>query len=622
MPSILEENSEVMQAWEESAQYIGDLFSDWIRSPYRRAHQQQIFEAIFDQDKRRILLRAGLKLPPELSIEPELVDTPHPNAPFTPRTFDLLRGLHEDPSLDFYQQHKEEFVEQIEQPFKQILQRVAVEFPAPILAVMETEKRIFGRFPKNDFGQGGTWDFYWGAFYPKGSKRSQDAQLSMWINHAFLEFGFFIGHYGSEQRKRFERNCSQYFDSLRRILADALGDERFFFGRQDEYEVAPDGSVSHPNGRTWEEFLRNPASASCDVSLVIPRPDLLQMSADELVALVRTTHIRLFPLVLLALEDAPLPAIAAYFESIGVEADEEDESEISAPPTPYTVDNFLAETFLEPRRARELRELLDDKRQIILYGPPGTGKSFVAQRLAQWLTELQDPPSERVEMVQFHPAYSYEDFIEGIRPESLRTEEGRYAVHYPTRPGIFVSFCRRAAQNPDQLHVFIIDEINRGNIPRIFGELMLLLEYRDRHVPLPYSGDRFQIPPNVYLIGTMNTADRSIALVDFALRRRFHFVHFGADADLYARWLAQHDGHIPYLADLYRRLAAEAIDDPNFAIGPSYLMKPDLTEGRLERIWRYSIEPYLEEYYVDQMGKVDPWRWNGEIVRNLRGTYA
>lgn len=619
---ILDEDSEVMQAWETSSRYIGDLFSGWVRSPYRRAHHQQIFEAIFDREKRRKLLRMDLTVNPEVSNEPELTNEPHPNAPFTQRTFDLLLGLHENPSLDFYQQHKEEFVDQIEQPFKQILQRVAVEFPAPILAMMETEKRIFGRFPKNDFGQGGTWDFYWGAFYPKGSKRSQDAQLSMWINHAFLEFGFFIGHYGSEQRKRFERNCSQNFDSLRPILADALGDERFFFGRQDEYEVAPDGSVYHPAGRTWEEFLHNPTSASCDVSLVIPRRDLLRMSVDELIDLVRTTHIRLFPLVLLALKDDPLSAIAAYFEAIGVEADEEDEPEILDPPTPYTADDFLAETFLEPRRARELRELLDDKRQIILYGPPGTGKSFVAQRLAQWLTELQDPPKERVEMIQFHPAYSYEDFIEGIRPESLRAEDGRYAVHYPTRPGIFTSFCRRAAQNPDQPHVFIIDEINRGNIPRIFGELMLLLEYRNRSVPLPYSGDRFQIPPNVYLIGTMNTADRSIALVDFALRRRFHFVHFGADADLYARWLAQHDGALPYLGELYRRLAGEAIDDANFAIGPSYLMKPDLTEGRLERIWRFSIEPYLEEYYVDQPGKVDPWRWDGEIVRNLRGTYA
>jgi 5-methylcytosine-specific restriction enzyme B len=354
---------------------------------------------------------------------------------------------------------------------------------------------------------------------------------------------------------------------------------------------------------------------------VIPRRDLLQMSVDDLVRLVRTTHVRLFPLVLLAIEDDPLPAIAAYFEAIGIEAEEDDEDlEVNPPPVPYILDDFLTETYLTPRFARELKELLEDKRQIILYGPPGTGKSFVAQHLAQWLTGLEKPPAHRFEMIQFHPAYSYEDFIEGIRPESLLTEDGRYAVHYPTRPGLFVSFCRRAAQNPDLPHVFIIDEINRGNIPRIFGELMLLLEYRDRHVPLPYSGERFQIPPNVYLIGTMNTADRSIALVDFALRRRFHFVHFGADADLFARWLEQYDGTLPYLAELYRRLAKDAVDDANFAIGPSYLMKPDLTEGRLERIWRYSIEPYLEEYYVDQPEKVDPWRWDGDIVRSVRTT--
>src|SRR5690606_30911245 len=115
------------------------------------------------------------------------------------------------------------------------------------------------------------------------------------------------------------------------------------------------------------------------------------------------------------------------------------------------------------------------------------------------------------------------------------------------------------------------------------GELMLLLEYRDETVPLPYSGARFRIPPNVYLVGTMNTADRSIALVDFALRRRFHFFHFPADPDLFDRWLIGHPSPVPYLGALYRRLAAEAIDDPNFAIGPSYFMR-DLDEAGLARV--------------------------------------
>jgi 5-methylcytosine-specific restriction protein B len=167
--------------------------------------------------------------------------------------------------------------------------------------------------------------------------------------------------------------------------------------------------------------------------------------------------------------------------------------------------------------------------------------------------------------------------------------------------------------------VFIIDEINRGNIARIFGELMLLLEYRERDVPLPYSGKRFRIPPNVYLIGTMNTADRSIALVDFALRRRFHFFHFGADPDLLERWLAAHDVRIPYLAGLYRELCGEFSQDPDYAVGPSHFMDPSLTPQKLERIWKYSIIPYLAEYFIEQRERALKWHWDGDTMQRIRG---
>lgn len=285
----------------------------------------------------------------------------------------------------------------------------------------------------------------------------------------------------------------------------------------------------------------------------------------------------------------------------------------------YDRQAFLARTYLSSGQADDLYELLREKRQIILYGPPGTGKTYVAQELSRWVTGLVDPPADRVEMIQFHPAYSYEDFIEGIRPESKPTEGGRFTVDYPPRSGVFRRFCTAAQADPDRDYVFIIDEINRGNIPRIFGELMLLLEYRDRDVPLPYSGKRFQIPPNVYLIGTMNTADRSIALVDFALRRRFHFFHFGADPDLLERWLAEHPPRVRYLARLYRRLSEEAIDDPNYAVGPSYFMEPGLTGQKLKRIWQYSIEPYLEEYFVDQPARLNRWRWDSDFLRGIRG---
>ncbi len=283
---------------------------------------------------------------------------------------------------------------------------------------------------------------------------------------------------------------------------------------------------------------------------------------------------------------------------------------------PYTRANFLDDTFLAEETADELHDLLLEQRQIILYGPPGTGKTFVARRLGRWLTGLADPPPERLTLIQFHPAYSYEEFIEGIRPESHEWG-GQYYVDYPPRAGVFVRFCREAARI-DGPCIFVIDEINRGNIARIFGELMLLLEYRDEAVPLPYSGERFRIPPNVHLIGTMNTADRSLALVDFALRRRFHFFHFAADPDLFERWLARHPSPIPYLATLYRRLATEAIDDHNFDIGPSAFMR-DLDEAGLARLWRRTIMPYLEEYYIDQPARAQQWAWDGDLVRSLRG---
>ena len=258
------------------------------------------------------------------------------------------------------------------------------------------------------------------------------------------------------------------------------------------------------------------------------------------------------------------------------------------------------------------------KRQVLFYGPPGTGKSYVAQALGKLITGLADPPAERLTMVQFHPAYGYEEFIEGIRPESVDRGNGQHAISYPPRAGVFVRFCRAAAQI-GQPCVFIIDEINRGNIPRIFGELMLLLEYRERRIPLPYSGETFTIPANVHLIGTMNTADRSIALIDFALRRRFHFVNFRADAELFERWLAAHPSPLPYLGRLYRRLiGVDGIEDANFAIGPSLFMRPGLDEAGLRRVWKHSVIPYLEEYYFDQPEKVARWAWDGALLGELR----
>jgi 5-methylcytosine-specific restriction protein B len=184
----------------------------------------------------------------------------------------------------------------------------------------------------------------------------------------------------------------------------------------------------------------------------------------------------------------------------------------------YTVEDFSAETAIPQETIELWLSRLKRKQQLIFQGPPGTGKTYVAERLARVLTA---DTYGLVDVVQFHPSYGYEDFMHGIRPV---TESGQ--ISFERVPGRFLRFCKAAREAQDASPcVLIIDEINRGNLSRIFGELMYLLEYRDQTIPLAGEEARFGIPPNVYIIGAMNTADRSIALVDHALRRRFSFIH-------------------------------------------------------------------------------------------------
>src|SRR5213076_1409189 len=175
-------------------------------------------------------------------------------------------------------------------------------------------------------------------------------------------------------------------------------------------------------------------------------------------------------------------------------------------------------------------------RQLILQGVPGTGKTYVARHLARLLTRGRE---EAVRLVQFHPAYSYEEFVEGIKPRTVEVD-GRHEVTYPVEDGLLCAFAAEAARHPAEPYVLVIDEINRGNLPRIFGELLYLLEYRDQAVTLPYSRREFRLPANLVLLGTMNAADRSVALIDQALRRRFSFLEMPPDPAVLSAWLADH----------------------------------------------------------------------------------
>ncbi|MEU9168887.1 DUF4357 domain-containing protein [Streptomyces sp. NPDC048420] len=246
----------------------------------------------------------------------------------------------------------------------------------------------------------------------------------------------------------------------------------------------------------------------------------------------------------------------------------------------------------------EMRELLVDERQLVFYGPPGTGKTYLAMKLAEYF----GGGPEQVKMVQFHPSYAYEDFFEGFRPvEDPETRE----VAFRLTAGPLRELADLASRegNRHLPHFLIIDEINRANLAKVFGELYFLLEYRTRSVRLTYSGDDFALPPNLFVIGTMNTADRSIALVDAAMRRRFAFVELSPrtepTAGLLARWLKR-EGRDLEPARLLDALNAR-IDDADFAIGPSYLMKPGVyRDGGLERTWRTKILPLLEEHHYGE----------------------
>ena len=206
-------------------------------------------------------------------------------------------------------------------------------------------------------------------------------------------------------------------------------------------------------------------------------------------------------------------------------------------------------------------------------------------------------------VVQFHPAYSYEDFIQGLRPKAV---EGG-GIEYPMIAGRFLECCKEAERTSDP-YVLVIDEINRANLARVFGELMYLLEYRDENIPLA-GGSTLKVPANLYIIGTMNTADRSIALVDHALRRRFAFIELEPNYDYLAQFHEESDfgPKAEHLVSLLKEIN-EAIGDKHYALGTSFFLATAL-EHSLEDIWLMEIEPYLEEFFFDKPDTVTRFRW-------------
>lgn len=287
----------------------------------------------------------------------------------------------------------------------------------------------------------------------------------------------------------------------------------------------------------------------------------------------------------------------------------------SPPSTVFTIEDALRDLFIQEEKFTEILELLESKKNLILQGPPGVGKTFACKRVAYAL--MGQKSNDQLGMVQFHQSYSYEDFIQGYRPSG---------TGFRLKNGIFYEFCAAARDDPGNTYVFIIDELNRGNLSKVFGELMLLIETDKRGpewaIPLAYSEEdspKFYIPENLYLIGLMNTADRSLAMVDYALRRRFAFSTLtpGFETEQFFDYLAERGATPAFIGELVERMTSlnrKIAEDttnlgPGFCIGHSFFcaipsgVTPD--GAWYERVIRFEIAPLLKEYYFDAAHEAD-----------------
>lgn len=329
---------------------------------------------------------------------------------------------------------------------------------------------------------------------------------------------------------------------------------------------------------------------------------------DERLAMKTLTEITDYPELLSRIE--------TFFEDSDDEVDNEEPLVVFPE---YSARQFLDEVYIGEERYDATVGVLRAKKNIILQGAPGVGKTFAAKRLAYSMMGVKD--ASRVMLIQFHQSYSYEDFIEGYRPSGQGFELVK---------GAFYSFCKKAADDEDNEYFFIIDEINRGNLSKIFGELFMLIESDKRgpknKLQLLYSRELFHVPRNVHIIGMMNTADRSLAMLDYALRRRFAFVELrpAFDSDGFREYCSgldnpRFDALVREVESLNRAIAEDESLGEGFCIGHSYFcnMKPeDCTDAALASIVDYELIPMLKEYWFDDAGKVR--EWSDRLRRSLR----
>jgi MoxR-like ATPase len=485
------------------------------------------------------------------------------------------------------QRERYQFV--LREPLVELCREVAERYVRPVLNRehgwdLECDARA-GRaltsIVKNDFGRGAPYQqVQWVTFYRKSqANKRADAQFFIRVAADGARYGFHLGRTAREAGRQFRQAIQEHGEAVFRALSPGtlLEDIRFWVGDDLATEVPVKSAADL---RAWAANKTIAAGGHRD-------PAEPSLRGDEFPGEVLLTFDRLLPLYACAAEADPRPLLARRAGSP------------DAPP-PYDPTAFHRETYLSEVWLDRVLGLLRLKRQLVLQGVPGTGKTHVARCLARLLTH--DHPG-CVRLVQFHPAYSYEEFVEGIRVRSVETD-GRSEVTYPVEDGVLCAFAAQAAARPSEPHVLVVDELNRGNLPRIFGELLFLLEYRNQAVTLPYSKRSFRLPDNLFLLATMNQLDRSAVALDQALRRRFSFVDMPADAAVLARWLEEHPSAdadetfgprvVRLFEELNRRLARDL--GPEKQVGHSFFMVPELDREKLAAVWDHHVRPLLLDY--------------------------
>lgn len=500
---------------------------------------------------------------------------------FTEKTFQLLDRLCSDTSYEAVKPTSEDIHKEVVTSVRNVFKEISSGFDSKNILNLEKEKNIMGKLfkPNPRFG---AYPYIWGAFYQKKQKKDTSMQFFIWICKDYLSCGVYYSKHNTVIKDRIIKNLIDNEGELKKYFNEEFFKNIMFF--DDNFNPEEKERITYKVSNI-EELIRLYTEKDFNIGQILTKEQVIK-EGFNILDTVREIFEHLVPAYVLGITEEPIKLLKDYYERKVRDGG-------------ITKEEVLKEIFLKEEKFDQICSLLENskKKQIIFQGPPGTGKTFVAQKIALYLTQSED----RIETIQFHPSYSYEDFIEGYRPK-----DGKFVLE----AGIFKVFCDRARKDENEKYILIIDEINRGNLSKIFGELLYLLEHRDKKAKLTYSQDELSIPENVYIIGTMNTADRSLAIMDYALRRRFYFVDIKCETKRLEEWLNENGCKlkaselIGAIENMNNQIKGE-MHSEDFTIGHSYFMREGLDKKKLEEVMEFGVRPLLKEYFFDKEDKAN-----------------